>query len=222
MTRPSPSHQLTALAMAVTAALSAGACSEPSDKKAAATSGVVTTLLPDTSSTTVAALSTTAFPGGPSPTTTVPPVVAPPVAKPVVELRGDDLAVTRVGAPFREAVGAVSGVLGRPSADPTPDTSCAHAFEEVEWTGFRLAATDGVVSGWVSTRKDLKTPSGVTVGTTVAGLRRIYGDSHRLEAPNPDSGWTFELRDVNLAGGLSGSADTDRVTYLFNGSCGPP
>ncbi len=54
--------------------------------------------------------------------------------------------------------------------------------DEVEWSGFRLAANEGKVSGWASTRKDLKTPSEVTVGTTVAVLNRVYGDRLLLEA----------------------------------------
>jgi hypothetical protein len=143
--------------------------------------------------------------------------------RPRVELRGDDLAVTRVGAPFREAVEAVSTALGRPSADPTPDTSCVHADVEVEWSGFRLAGNDGKVSGWGSTREDLKTPSEVTVGTTVAVLKRVYGDRLVLEPPNPDSGgWGFAVRGVNVFGALTGSASTDRVRSLFNGDCSPP
>lgn len=222
MTSPSPLHRLAAFGVAVTAVLSA--CSEPSDKKADTSSGVVTTLVTDTSSTTGSTATATASTVQPSlPSSNVPSSAAPPPpAKPRVELRGDDLAVTKVDAPFREAVEAVSRALGRPSADPTPDTSCVHADDEVEWSGFRLAANEGKVSGWASTRKDLKTPSEVTVGTTVAVLNRVYGDRLLLEPPNPDSGMTFAVRGVNLGGGLTGSASTDSVDYLFNGSCGPP
>jgi len=208
--------------LAVTATLSAGACSNPPAKKADATSGVVTSLIADPTTTT--GNPSTAPPSvfQPSPPATAVPSSVPPAAKAGVELRGDDLAVTRVGAPFREAVAAITGSLGPPSANPTPDTGCVGASVEAEWSGFRLAANGGKVSGWSSTRNDLKTPSGVTVGTTIAALRRVYGDRLMLEPPSPDAGTLFGVRGVNLAGGVSGSADTDHVDYLFNGECSPP
>lgn len=223
MTSPRRLRRLAACGAVVTAALSAGACSDPSDEQADVAGGAVATSAPATSSTTGGLPSTSASTSEASrpPTTSATSATSQP-ATPKVELRGDDIAITKVGAPFREAVEAFSRALGRPSADPTPDTACVHADEEVEWSGFRIARSDGTVSGWVSTRKDIKTPSAVTVGTTVAMLRRVYGNRLLLEPPNPDVGMTFEVRGVNLAGVLSGPASTDTVSHLFNGSCGPP
>jgi len=90
---------------------------------------------------------TTAPPGsiGPSPSTTAPgaasPTTAPgsqpgPTAAPrpaVLRLGGNDLGVTEVGAPYRDAVAAVAGVLGPPVADPATDSACIGAEQEVSW-----------------------------------------------------------------------------------------
>jgi hypothetical protein len=211
------------VAVAVAAAVSVAACSNPPDEEAGR-SGASTTIVRSEASSTTVADSTTTMPAVAStgPSTPVPPVATSPPAKATVELRGDDLAVTSVGAPFREGVDRVSAALGRPSADPTPETSCVHAEVEVEWNGFRLAGGHGKVSGWLSTRRDLTTPSAVTVGTTVSVLRRVYGDRLVLVPPNPDAGWTFAVRGVNVFGALSGSSGPDRVRSLFNGDCSPP
>lgn len=130
--------------------------------------------------------------------------------------------MTEVGAPFRAAVAAITSALGPPIADPTEDTACVGADGEVDWKGFRLASSDGKVSGWSSERPDLTTPSGVTVGTTVATLRRVYGDRLEVFPANPDAGVTFGVQGVAVSGGLSGSSASDQVEFLFNGTCSPP
>ena len=174
------------------------------------------------SSTTTAGPATS----GPS-TTLVPPSTAPSTTAPAttvpaspLRLDGDDLGVTRVGAPFREAVVAVSTVLGRPSGDPAPDTACIGAEDETTWGVFRLASSGGRVSGWLSTSPTLRTPAGVAVGTTVAQLRRAYGDRVEVRPPpEPDGLPVFVVRDARLGGTLSGEAAADTVSSLVNGTC---
>ncbi len=166
----------------------------------------------------------------PSPSASAPvgaPAVPSPSSSPteraVLQLGGDDLGVTRVGAPDAEAVRAVSAVLGPPVADPAPTTACVGAGDrEVEWADFRLAITDGRVSGWSSTDGRLGTPSGVTIGTTVTELREVYGDRLELYDASPDSGPGFAVRGVELGGSLTGPTGDDRVAAFFNRACSPP
>ncbi len=174
--------------------------------------GGPTTTMPAGPTTT--APSPTAPPGTPAP----PATTRPPIA---LTLAGADLSVTRVGAPFREAVAAVSGALGRPDGDPAPTTSCIGAEDETAWEGFRLGSTGGKVSGWLSTSRTLTTPAGVTVGTTLAALRQVYGSSLQVQLPAPDADTIFFVRGVGLGGSLTGSATTDTVTSLFHGTCEP-
>ena len=140
-----------------------------------------------------------------------------------IELRGDDLAVTRIGAPREQAVQAVTAVLGAPAEDPSPVTRCVASMEEVSWPQLTLAFDEqGRLSGWLSQSPSLSTPSGVTAGTTVRQLREVYGDRLTLYPPNPDNGDTYTVEGVSMVGGLSGSADTDRVVSLTNGGCTGP
>lgn len=169
---------------------------------------------PATTTPSATGVATTLPSGGPTtPSTGAPSGLA---------LGGDELGVTRVGAPFREGVAAVTAALGRPRGDPAPDTSCVGATDETTWGAFRLAAGDGKVSGWLSKSTTLATPAGVTVGTTVAVLRERYGARLRLVPPSPDGEDLFAVSGVNLGGSLTGAAPSDKVTSLFNGSCNPP
>lgn len=152
-------------------------------------------------------------------TTAGPGTTAPPGP---LRLGGNDLGVTRVGAPFREAVAAVAVTLGRPTGDPAPDTSCVGAEDETTWEAFRLASSGGRVSGWVSTSKTLATPAGVTVGTTLGAVRQAYGSRLQLPPPAPDSGTIFIVAGAQLGGGLTGSTASDTVTSLSNGTCESP
>lgn len=173
----------------------------------------------------------TTVPGGPttfpattpttpsSPSTTAEaPTTAPPGQ---LRLGGDDLGVTRVGAPFREAVAAVAAALGRPTGDPPPDTACVGAEDETTWGEFRLASSGGRVSGWLSTSRTLTTPAGATVGTTLGALRQAYGARLQVPPPAPDSAAVFLVSSVRLGGTLTGSTDADTVDSLFNGTCEP-
>ena len=204
-----------------------------------------TTAAASSSPSASATPSVSASPSGvpsPSPTPSVAPVApspsasavpAPPSAAPTpsatpappaeLVLNGDDLGVTRVGAPSADAVRAVTAVLGPAVADPAPATACVGAGErEVEWADFRLAITDGRVSGWRSTDGRLTTPSGVGVGTTVTELREVYGDRLELYDANPDSGPGFTVTGVQLGGALTGPGGDDRVTAFYNRACSPP
>ena len=159
----------------------------------------------------------------PAPPSAAPPPSATPAPPAELVLNGDDLGVTRVGAPSADAVRAVTAVLGPPLADPSPVSACVGAGErEVEWSEFRLAISDGVVSGWVSTDGELSTPSGITIGTTVTEMQEVYGDRLELYDANPDSGPGFTVTGVQLGGALTGPGGDDRVTAFYNRACSPP
>jgi len=180
---------------------------------------------PDATATTAAAgpgattdpTSATPAPGSPA-TTGAPATAAPPA--PVLRLGGADLGVTRVGAPFRQGVAAISGSLGRPTADPAPDSACIGAQDETSWAGFRLASSDGKVSGWLSTGTNLATPAGVRVGSTIAALRQAHGAALQVRpAPEPDAVAVFVVTGAGLGGTLTGTAPADTVTSISNGTC---
>ncbi len=115
---------------------------------------------------------------------------------------------------------AISATLGRPTADPPPDSACIGAETETSWEGFRLASNGGRVSGWRSTSTTLATPAGAKAGTTVASLRQAYGASLEIRpAPEPDSLPVFVVPSARIGGSLTGSAPTDTVRSIFNGNC---
>lgn len=167
-------------------------------------------------------------PGSPGPlppatTSTGPTGAASPpsttVAPGRLSLGGTDLGVTRVGAPLRDAVAAVSAVLGRPVGDPAPDTACIGAEDETSWGSFRLAGTAGTLSGWLSTSRTLVTPAGVTVGTALPALRSAYGSRLEIRPPAPDASTVFVVAGAGLGGTLSGESPADTVTSLSVGTC---
>jgi len=174
--------------------------------------------------TTVPTSTPTPAPAEPSaPAASATPSADPTAVPAVLQLDGDDLGVTRVGAPYADAVRALTAVLGPPVADPAPATACVGAYErEVEWAGFRLAITDGTVSGWSSSDVRLTTPSGVGIGTTVTELREVEGERLELYDATPDSGPGFAVRGVELGGSLTGPGGDDRVTGFSNRACNPP
>ena len=150
---------------------------------------------------------------------TPPPSSTAPTAGGGLRLGGDDLGVTRVGEPFRAAVAAVSAILGRPGGDPAPDTSCLGSDDETTWGSFRLAASAGRLSGWLSTSRTLATPAGVTVGTTLDALRQAYGTRLQLPPPAPDYATIFLVTGAQLGGTLTGAGASATVASLFNGTC---
>ena len=157
-----------------------------------------------------------------SPTATVSPSASPRAKGRGLVLGGDDLGVTRVGAPVEQAVRAVSAVLGPPRAQRAKDSACISAEYETAWNGFRLAVNDGRVSGWVSTSRQLATPAGVTLGTRVSTLQRVYGDRLDIDASSPDTGVTFGVEGVSLRGRLSSSEASGTVESFANGACTGP
>ena len=164
-------------------------------------------------STTASVGSSTGVPALPDPST-------PPPKPAQLRLGGDDLGVTRVGAPSKEAVAAVTASLGRPLADPATDSACIGAQEETAWTGFRLGMTGGKVSGWRSTSTSLSTPAGATVGSTLAALRTACGVAFTLRpAAEPGEAPVFLVKGTSLGGTLAGPDPTDAVTSLFSGTC---
>lgn len=157
--------------------------------------------------------SSTAVPAPPAPST-----IAPKPAR--LRLGGDDLGVTRVGAPSKEAVAAVTAALGRPLADPATDSACIGAQEETAWADFRLGMTGGKLSGWRSTSTSLSTPADATVGSTLAALRTAYGPSLTVRpAGEPGEAPVFLVKGTILGGTLAGPDPTDAVTSLFAGTC---
>lgn len=207
---------------------------------ASASPSVTPTPVPSPSSAVPAAPSEVASPSAPpsavpppappsepssaAPTTAAPPTPSTsPSAAAELTLNGDDLGVTRVGAPYADAVRALTAVLGPPVADPSPTTACVGAGErEVEWADFRLAVTAGRVSGWSSSDGRYATPSGVGIGTTVTELQEVYGERLELYDASPDSGPGFAVTGVELGGSLTGPGADDRVTAFFNRACSPP
>lgn len=137
-------------------------------------------------------------------------------------LGGEDLGVTRLGEPFREAVAAVSAVLGAPDADPSDTVSCIEATTEVRWGEFVLAAEGDRLGGWSSRSATLQTPSGITVGTRLAELERLIGPSLARFPANPDNPPTFAVGGVDVRGSLSSAEADARVTSLFTSFCGGP
>jgi len=170
----------------------------------------------DATTTSAPGPGATPTPGAASPPT--PPPTPPPVPGRLL-LGGNDLGVTRVGAPSREAVAAVAGALGRPLGDPASDSACIGAEEETSWAGFRLASSGGKVSGWRSTSPALSTPAGIAVGATVAALRQAYGAALQVRpvAEPGDLPVFGDRRRPRRLPHRNGPADT--VTSIFNGTC---
>lgn len=160
----------------------------------------------------------------PAPTDSPAAPTSPPTqgSKGGVVLGGEDLGVTRLGEPFREAVEAVSTVLGEPDADPAEVVSCIEAETEVRWGELVLAAQDDRLAGWSSRSRTLQTPSGVTVGTPLSEVERVYGSSLELFEANPDNPPTFGVDAVDVLGSLSSADDDASVTRLFTSFCAGP
>ena len=209
----------------VTRTTTAAASASPSSSASAAPSTSVTpsaveaspSAEPSAVAPVVPSPSVTAASASPTPSAST----APPAGG--LQLNGDDLGVTSVGAADADAVRALTAVLGPPVADPAPATACVGAGDrEVEWADFRLAVTDGRVSGWTSTDGRFRTPSGIGIGTTVTEMREVYGDRLELYDANPDSGPGFAVTGVELGGDLTGPGGDDRVTRFYNRACSPP
>lgn len=136
-------------------------------------------------------------------------------------LGGVDLGATTLGAPFPQAVAAITSVLGAPIENPADGVACIQSTMEVQWEGFRLAEGSGAAAaGWVSSSSTLQTPSGVTRGTELATLERVYGADLRIFPPNTDNTRrTFEIEGADVLGSLN---DDDTVRSLYSSFCSGP
>jgi hypothetical protein len=146
-----------------------------------------------------------------------------------VVLGGNSLGATSLGTPADQAVAAVKKALGTPSRDlKNPGATCPGPDRLVSWGRFSLYFTGDKLSGWGYDSKpagppQLATPSGITIGSTVATLRRVYGaklEVHPAESPFPAS-FRMPAGGSDLTGTLTGTADSDTATSLaFGVSCG--
>lgn len=170
--------------------------------------------------------------GGPAPSISPTPVTvssAPVSSSPTptatprqLELRGDDLGITRVGARKQEAVVAVSRALGRADTSAgAPD--CIDSSSSAAWKDLVLSFdAAGRLNGWQVNTPRLATPSGVRVGTTVATLKRVYGRQITFFPADPDNSPSYQVNGVAITGYLDSAADSGRVTALVNGACHGP
>lgn len=149
------------------------------------------------------------------------PEPSPAPTGPAVLLDGDELGVTKVGADQSVAVQAVTAALGAPTAQPAEDVACVASEEEVAFGDLRLAFSGGRLAGWMNRRPDLRSSEGIAVGSTVADVLEVYGDTVALQGGTTDAGETFAA-DGGLSGGLTSEAPDGTVTYLYNGVCSPP
>lgn len=148
----------------------------------------------------------------------------PPDPGTLLVLGGDNLGVTEVGRPRLEAVAAVSAALGVAPDDPAvAGGRCGPARLESTWAGALRLAFDpqGRLVGWLSSSRQLYTPSGVMVGTTVQRLRQVYGSALQLRPGTSDHGPTYTVKGVDMTGFLSSADDDGVVEALANGTCVP-
>jgi hypothetical protein len=146
-----------------------------------------------------------------------------------VVLSGSNLGPTALGTPADEAVSSMRKALGAPSRDlPDPGATCPGPERMVSWGRLSLYFTGGKLAGWgyASTPAgppQLSTPSGITIGSTVATLRRVYGTQvkiHAADSPFP-AGFSVPVSGGDLTGTLTGTGDSDTTTSLAYGvSCG--
>jgi hypothetical protein len=198
------------------------------------TSGVVTTVA-DGSTTTAAkgkAKSTTTVKGGSASTakgaTTGGPGTDGDAASSVV-LSGSSLGPTKLGAPADEAVAAMRTALGPPTRDmKDPGAQCPGPDRLVRWGRLSLYFSGGSLAGWGYEAEpagppQLATPSGITVGSTVATIRRVYGDKVTF-APGDDpypATFRVPIGSSALTGTLTGTTDASTTTGLYFGvGCG--
>ncbi len=99
---------------------------------------------------------------------------------------------------------------------------CIGSDRTTQWGEFRVVSKDGKLSGWTISNDRLETPSGVTVGTDVATLKRVYGERLERFGPNSDNGPTFAVPGVDVFGDLSSTEAGATVTSLYTGSCAGP
>jgi len=119
--------------------------------------------------------------------------------------------------------------LGNPTRDlSNPGSACPGPDRLVTWGRLSLYFSGGKLAGWAYDIKpagppQLSTPSGVTVGTTVATLRRVYGDKLQVRPADElfPAGFRVPVGASDLTGTLTGTGGEDTTTSLAYGmSCG--
>lgn len=171
-----------------------------------------------------------------------------------VELRADGLGVVALGADADEVVALLTSLWGPPDLDTGWEPGhysrygvCPGRSRGAEWNHLAVLFSDGdtgiapagrshffgwmygepgVAITWHGEPESLATHEGLTAGSSLADLQRVYGA--RLELPDPVASRppSFSLGDVageDLSGLLSGVDPTAKVEVLTGGSpCGDP
>lgn len=163
--------------------------------------------------------SVTASPPGAT-STTAGSAVSSATATADLALGGTELGVTQIGAPFDEAVAAVTVVLGQPQ--PATGVTCIGATSELAWPDLSLAEKNGQLAGWYTSSAALASPSGVRIGTTLAVMTSLYGSGLMVFPPNTDGGPSFTVAGVDFGGDLSEVGDKGTITSLYSGFCSGP
>jgi hypothetical protein len=217
--------------LAALSLLSVGACR--ADTIRTSTEKGSTTVAPAPSSTRGGGSTSVKRPGATNSSTaagsTTVPTTAAGGSTSTVVLGGNSLGATSLGTSADQAVASMKKALGVPSRDlKDPGATCPGPDRLVSWGRFSLYFTGGKLSGWGYDSKpagppQLATPSGITVGSTVATLRRVYGaklELHGAESPFP-AGFRMPAGSADLTGTLTGTTDADTTTSLaFGVSCG--
>lgn len=146
-----------------------------------------------------------------------------------VSLSGSSLGPTSLGTPSDTAVASMKKALGPPSRDlRNPGARCPGPDRLVSWGRFSLYFSGGKLAGWGYDSEpagppQLTTPAGITIGSSVAALRKAYGQKltlHPADTPFP-AGFSVPQSGGDLTGTLTGTADTDTTTSLaFGLVCG--
>jgi hypothetical protein len=153
-------------------------------------------------------------------------------------LGADGIGNVRFGLPKAQAVRALSGLLGAPSARGV-NAGCGPRFTEVEWNDliaeFRLGRFSGyryVKGGWPlatpggsplhalpgsSTRiQHLATAKGISIGSTLARARSAYGSLRRVGAEEWATPNGLTLADnANI-----GKVPPTQIYEIKTGTCG--
>lgn len=160
----------------------------------------------------------------------------------IVVLARDGLGVADFGERADVAIGAITAVLGEPTADTgwvdplTLGTCAGDQARAVSWGSLQLffsdrsdAAADepqlvafsyGTVSDLAAFPEGLATPEGIGLGTTVSFLRAAYPEV--VAEPGEDGlvEPSFYVDD-DLSGRITGTDDDDLVTVIIGGdACG--
>lgn len=221
MTSHSPLRRLVALGLAIGAGLSAGACSDPPEKKADATSGIGD---PGPTSTTQApALPTTSTAPAARPTTSVsPPTSRTSTAGPNIVIAPDGLGVARFGDPADVTMARLTAKLGAPSSDDRPRPPCTSKITRiVSWPSITVSLGPTFV-GYTHNGPDdtprFRTEAGIGLDSTVAQMKAAYGSKLRLDPGEEGTPFSISLTNGTLRGTAFSPEDADVVYALFAGT----